>query len=107
MAKNHGADWLVGEPKPPRGKQPLDVTRAVDFLEQASVSTYEMSDEVKEFAAHAKALLEGGLTQEAVLVLIQAKLGNQRNGRPMPASTILEVLKAAANLHTFARTKEK
>ena len=46
-------------------------------------------------------LLNSGLTREAFIVLLQAKIGNQRNGRPMPAATITDVLDALENLHTF------
>lgn len=49
-------------------------------------------------------LLHSGLTRQAFVVLLQALIGNQRNGRPMPAQTINDVLDAMENLHTFLET---
>ncbi len=49
-------------------------------------------------------LLNSGLTRNAFVVLLQALIGNQRNGRPMPAQTINDVLDAMTHMHTFLET---
>jgi hypothetical protein len=49
-------------------------------------------------------LLNSGLTREAFIVLLQALIPNQRNGRPMPAQTINDILDALCHLHTFLET---
>lgn len=49
-------------------------------------------------------LLHSGLTREALLLLIQAKCPRP-HGRPMPLTTIGDVLDAMAHLHEHLETK--
>lgn len=39
--------------------------------------------------------------EEGIVVLLQARIGNQRNGRPMPSSTINDVLDAMMGLDVY------
>jgi len=57
-------------------------------------------------ATNAKALLEGGLTQAAVVALLQARIPRKRKDRPFPEADIIAVLEAAARLHEFVREQE-
>lgn len=102
--KNHGFELPL--PKPRRNnrhdrierEEGVDIGGAVSYLEEAERGAVALTHEVRKFASAAEALLDGGLTDDAVAILIQSKMKNQRNGRPFPHETILEVLTAAARL---------
>jgi hypothetical protein len=49
-------------------------------------------------------MLNSGLTREALLLLIQAKCPRP-HGRPMPITTISDVIEAMASLDTFIEAK--
>lgn len=102
-----GADWLMGQQgQPPRARRPtrgsndgnMDIQSAVDFLESSDEKVLQLSKELKLFTAQAQALLNGGLTEEAVIVLLQGMLPKQRNGKPFAAQSIRDVLTAAGRL---------
>lgn len=101
---NHGTDFLDQPTKrrPVNGSTDgsLDIQSAVDFMDSASQQVFHMSKDLAMFAAHAKAMLDGGLTMEAIVALMQDSLPKQKNGRPQAARMIVEVLEAAANLGT-------
>lgn len=75
----------------------VDVTGAVTYLEEAERGAIALTDQVRHFAAAAKALLDCGLTENALCLLIQ-DLGPKPHGRPIPRDVIHEVLKAAARV---------
>ena len=77
----------------------VDVGDAVSLLEEADRGATYLTESVKKFAAAANALMQCGLTENAVAVLIQDLMGNARNGKLYPIGTILEVLHAAARLN--------
>ena len=74
------------------------------FEASLEATTVVRSDLLKVVAA-ITAIVNGGLTREALVVLLQARIGNQRNGRPMPSSTINDVLDAMMGLDVYV-TKE-
>lgn len=76
----------------------VDVGDAVSYLEEAERGAIALTNEVRRFSIAAEALPESGLTDDAVAILVQSLMKNQRNGRPFPQETILEVLHAAARL---------
>lgn len=73
---------------------------------QASLeATGAMRDDLLRVVAAVTAIVHGGITRDALIVLLQARMGNQRNGRPMPAGTINEVLTALMSLDRFVTPK--
>ncbi len=86
----------------------VDVGEAVRFLEEggdvAKSFTEALSaggllvEDVKKVAAAVNGVISSGLTREALLILIQAKCKNQRNGRPFPLTTIGDVLDALSHI---------
>lgn len=88
-----------------------DIGDAVRFLEEGGsvAKAFRESleaggtivDDVKKVAAAMHGLLNCGLTREALVVLLQAKIGNQRNGKLMPKQTVNDVVEALGNLDHF------
>lgn len=80
----------------------LDIQSAVDFMEDASKHVFHLSKELVAFAAAATAMVNGPLTMEAIVALMQASLPRKRGGGGgvIPAETIILVLEAAAGLGT-------
>ncbi len=81
----------------------IDIRSAVTYLEEADRGSRQMTDEIKRFAAHAKALLDGPMEEKSIALLIQDNLpplkgGNQHGVRKFPIEEILAVLHAAARL---------
>lgn len=103
--KNHGFE--LPTPKPRRNnrhdalqrEEGIDVGDAVSYLEEAERGAVALTDSVRRFAVAAEKLLASGLTDGAAAILVQSLMKNQRNGRPFPVETILEVLHAAARMH--------
>ncbi len=101
--KNHGFELPL--PKPRRGnrhdaierEEGVDVGAAVTYLEEAEAGARALTDSVRHFAAAADALLKCGLTENALVLLIQ-DLGPKPHGRPIPKDVISQVLKAAARV---------
>lgn len=75
-----------------------DAARA---FEASLEATTVMRGDLLKVVAAATAIVNGGLTREALVVLLQARIGNQRNGRPMPATTINDVLDALMGLDAY------
>lgn len=102
--RNHGIELPM--PKPRRNNrhdaiqrdEGADIGNAVSYLEEAERGAVALTESVKRFAVAAEKLLESGLTDDATAILIQSLMKNQRNGRPFPVETILEVLHAAARM---------
>jgi hypothetical protein len=101
VTKNVGIDL----PMPPRRnarqniiarEEGVDVSGAVSYLEEAERGAIALTNEVRTFATAAKALLEGGLKEHAIALLVQDLCPNAKNGHPIPLSTVVEVLRAAA-----------
>lgn len=101
--KNHGFELPV-----PTGRrnsrqnviareEGVDVSNAVTYLEEAAAGATALTESTRHFAQAAKALLESGLTENAICLLIQ-DLGPKPHGRPIPKEVIRDVLKAAARL---------
>jgi hypothetical protein len=93
-------------PKPPRRnarqnviarEEGVDVTGAVSYLEEAERGAVALTNEVRKFAAAADQLLKSGLTENAIILLIQ-DLAPKAHGRPLPRDLIAAVLKAASRL---------
>lgn len=103
MTKNVGIDLPM--PPPRRNarqniiarEEGVDVSGAVTYLEEAERGAIALTEAVKRFAVDAHALLEGGLNENAIAILIQ-DLGPKAHGRPLPKETILAVLKTAARV---------
>lgn len=57
-----------------------------------------MASDLMQVAAATTAMLNCGLTRDALLLLIQSRMKNQRNGRPFPLTTIDDVLEAMMHL---------
>lgn len=78
------------------------IARAVSYLDEAAAGAVALTNEIRQLAAAAKALLDSGLTENALCLLIQ-DLGPKAHGRPIPKETILGVLKAAARVEEHLR----
>ncbi len=88
-----------------------DIAAGVRFLDEGgSVAKAFMNslavggvirDDVMKVAGAVTALMNCGLTREAVILLVQAKCPNQRNGRPMQDYVIENVLDALGKLDEF------
>ncbi len=83
----------------------IDVGDAVSYLEEAERGSIALVQATRKFAIAAEALLNSGLTDAAVVALIQALMPNVKNGRPFPGGTILAVLKAAGRLKEHLKEK--
>lgn len=83
----------------------VDVGDAVSYLEEAERGAVALTNEVRRFAVAAEKLLDSGLTENCIAILIQSRMKNQRNGRPFPLETISEVLNAAARLSEHLKEK--
>ena len=64
-------------------------------------ATGVMAQDLMQVAAAVTAMLNAGLTREALIVLIQSRMKNQKNGRPFPAQSIDDVLTAMQDLDGF------
>ncbi len=109
--KNHGFE--VPMPKVRGSRQAkilrdegIDVGDAVTLMEEAERGATYLTESVKKFAAAAEKLLDGGLTDDAVSLLIQGLMGNGGNGKPYPRETILKTLRAAARLSEYLKEPE-
>lgn len=74
---------------------------AAKAFEASLQATGVMRADLLKVVAAVTAVVNGGLTREALTVLLQARIGNQRNGRPMPAATINDVLDALMALDRY------
>lgn len=74
---------------------------AAKAFEASLEATTVMRSDLLKVVAAMTAIANGGLTREAVVVLLQAKLPKQPNGRPMAASTINDVLDAVMGLDSY------
>ncbi len=110
MMQNHGFEL----PKPKvRGsrqakilkEEGVDVGGAVGYLEEAERGALALTESVRRFGEAAEKLLASGLTDQAAAILVQSLMKNQRNGRPFPTDTILEVLHAAARMSEHLKEK--
>lgn len=107
--KNHGFE--LPAPPPRRNarqnvierEEGVDVTGAVSYLEEAERGSIGLTNAVKDFAGAAKALLEGGLNEEAITLLLQYKMPRHKNGDLVSRKTILDTLQAAARLHEYLK----
>ncbi len=96
---NHGFNLPMPKARGSRQAKALreegvDVGDAVSYLEEAERGSIALTESVRKFAASAQALLESGLTENALVLLIQ-DLGPKAHGRPVPKDTILAILKSA------------
>lgn len=78
---------------------------AAKAFEAALQATGTMREDLLRVVAAVTAVVNGGLTREALVVLLQSRIGNQRNGRPMPAATINDVLDALMALDRYVVKK--
>lgn len=78
---------------------------AAKAFEASLEATSVMREDILRIVAAMTAIMNGGLTREALIVLLQSKLPKARNGKPMAASTITDVLEAVMNLSAYVRTK--
>ncbi len=103
-------DWLGGpilrgekaQPKEkakPGGK--VDVSEAVAFMEKGAMSEAQLALGLLGISFHAKQVLAGGLTNEALFTLIEAKSKYMKNGKKPSLDTIKCVLEAVAALDEF------
>jgi len=74
---------------------------AAKAFEASLEATTVMRSDLLKVVAAMTAIVNGGLTREALVILLQAKIGNQRNGRPMPSATINDVLDAVMGLDAY------
>lgn len=77
------------------------IAEAAAFLTNAGEVSNEMAGGIIAISENARALLKGPLTEEALLVLIQAKAGNARNGHPYGFEVIRTILTAASTLDEY------
>ncbi len=101
--KNHGFDLPLPKARGSRQakierEEGVDVGDAVSYLEEANRGSIALVQATQKFALAAQALLESGLTEDAISLLIQDLMGNARNGKPYPRETITLTLRAAARL---------
>jgi hypothetical protein len=89
-------------------KQLDEVERWFDGDRKAAKAWQESLDaggiiraDLVKIAAQIDGLLACGLTRECLIILIQARCPNGRNGKPTPKATIDEVLKALSSLKEF------
>lgn len=100
------SDWLgLDAPPPKKGKgHPLnksDIAQAVSFMENGTFSESQLALGLLGITYNAKQLLAGGLTHEALFILIQSRLPNMSNGKKPSLSLIENVLKAVAELDQY------
>lgn len=81
-----------------------DIAGAVSYLEEAERGAVALTNEVRKFAAAAEALLSSGLTENALVLLVQ-DLAPKPHGRPVPKEVVLQVLKAAARVSEHLRQR--
>lgn len=99
-------DWL-GFSEPPKSKEKvkpggkLDVREAVAFVEQGVMSEAQLAVGLLGVSSLAKQLLSGGITHDALSLLIQASIPRLKNGNPVPFKIILDVLRGAAALDGY------
>ena len=85
-----------------------DIAGAVRFLDEGGdvakvfreslEATGVMAHDLMMVAAATTAMLNAGLTRDTLILLIQSRMKNQRNGRPFPSQSIDDVLTAMENL---------
>lgn len=100
---NVGIDLHTPKRRPVKGSNDgtLDIQSAVDYLDEATQQVFHLSKELAMFAAHAKAMVDGPLKLEAVIVLIQESMPRKRGGDGRQSAVLIRgVLEAAANLGT-------
>lgn len=77
------------------------VAEADRFLEDGVRVGEEIKAALMHISEEMQEILEGPLTEEALLILIQARAGNARNGHPYGFEVIRAILKALATLDQF------
>lgn len=104
------AEWIIGSGKKrkpnttrPQPAPGMGIAPIVDWMEEAAAAAGTIAEDVQKVSAAAVALLESGLTNAALVALLQAQMGNERNGRPMPAATIMRVLHACRDLNKMVQ----
>lgn len=109
--KNHGSDFLIGDIGKPkeqkklqRAAEPLVVDDAVRFLEDAAGDGKQLVAGMKKAASALEALRTSGLTGEALVVLVTAKVAYSKvNGRPISDVTVQQVLEGLFRLGEYTR----
>lgn len=79
--------------------------QAAKAFEASLEATTVMREDLLRVVAAVTAIANGGLTRDALVVLLQAKLPKERNGRPRPASQINDVIDALMNLDAYVTKK--
>lgn len=87
------------------------IAEAAGYLDEYAAGSRELSDEVRKFASAVHSLLTGGLTFNAIILLVQDLMpkhsGGGAHGKPkFPKEAIAEVLKAAARLDEHLKPKK-
>lgn len=78
---------------------------AAKAFEASLEATTVMRSDLLKVVASLTAIINGGITRDAIVVLLQAKLPKMPNGRPMAATTINDVIDALMSLDVYV-TKE-
>lgn len=86
----------------------VDVGEAVRFLDEGGDVAKSFTEaltaggliveDVKKVAAAVNGVINSGLTRDALLVLVQARMKNGRNGKPFPKVVINDVIEALASI---------
>lgn len=109
---NDAAEWVLGKygggslPAKPAKKMrgdatagpPLDVSEAVDFLNEGGKSAKALVEDIKTVAGNTRLALGAGLNKRALLLLVQDLCPKLRNGDQISLSAIEGVITALANL---------
>ena len=100
-------DGWLGFNEPPKSKEKvkpggkLDVREAVAFVERGAMSEAQLAIGLLGISYEAKQLLAGGLTEDALFTLIEAKAKHNKNGKKPSAETIGIVLRAVSELDQY------
>lgn len=93
------------EPKGKKGKkdngEKVAIAEAVAFMEKGVMGEAQLALGLLAVSYEAKQLLEGGLTLDALTLLIQSRLPNMSNGNKPSFKLIASVLKAVSELDQF------
>ncbi len=84
----------------------LGLEPALTFLDQQERTAQLIGRAAEELAlvvGASTAMFEGGLTRDALALLVQAKCRNGANGHPIPISTVHNVLNALSSLGEFLK----
>ena len=110
--ENVGFDLPIPKRRPVKGSNDgtLDIQSVVDYLDTASEQVFHLSKEFALFSAHAKALVDGPLTLDCVIALLQDSLPRRSGGDGRQSKEMIRmVLEGAARLGDkyLKPTKEK